>query len=174
GILLGGEALLLLLSVDRSGPLLRRRTRLWVSVATTAALVGLLTFAAVVAVAAGVLGDDVFNQPYVSPIDARWKILAWWLGLWLSWAIILYLHLREVSAPLSRVLRWLLSGSVLELLVAVPSHLIVRQRDDCSAPLATGLGIASGIAVMLLAFGPGVLFLYRKRLQAYPRGRPGG
>jgi hypothetical protein len=31
---------------------------------------------------------------------------------------------------------------------------VARQREDCSAPFATGFGIATGIAIMLLAFGP--------------------
>jgi len=52
-------------------------------------------------------------------------------------------------------------------LVAVPCHVIVRRRDDCSAPIATSFGIVTGIAVMLLSFGPSVLLLYKKRLDAY-------
>jgi hypothetical protein len=44
---------------------------------------------------------------------------------------------------------------------------IARRRGDCSAPAVTSFGIVTGIAVMLLAFGPSVLFLYKKRLDAY-------
>jgi hypothetical protein len=58
----------------------------------------------------------------------------------------------------------------LELLVAVPCHVIVRRRNECSAPIATSFGITTGIAVMLLAFGPSVLLLYKKRLEGYRRG----
>jgi hypothetical protein len=56
----------------------------------------------------------------------------------------------------------LLRGSALELLVAVPCHVIVRRRDDCSAPVVTGFGIVTGIAIMLLSFGLSVLLLYQK------------
>jgi hypothetical protein len=45
----------------------------------------------------------------------------------------------------------------------------VRQRDDCSAPVVTGFGIVTGIAIMLLCFGPGVLALYKKKLDTYSR-----
>jgi hypothetical protein len=47
----------------------------------------------------------------------------------------------------------------------VPCHVIVRRRDDCCAPIGTFCGIATGISVTLLCFGPGVYFLFVKRMQ---------
>jgi hypothetical protein len=79
------------------------------------------------------------------------------------------MFLRRSSDPVTRVVSWLLRGSVLELLIAVPCHIIARRRDECSAPQMTSFGIATGIAIMLLSFGPSVLLLYKKRLDEYPR-----
>ena len=72
---------------------------------------------------------------------------------------------------MDRLTRWLLRGSILELLVAVPSHVVSRSRGDCCAPMGTFWGIVTGLSVMLLAFGPGVYFLFVARMT---RLRPGG
>ena len=71
--------------------------------------------------------------------------------------------------PVTRAVSWLFRGSILELLVAVPSHVIVRRRHDCCAPMVTGFGITSGIAIMLISFGPSVLLLFKKRMEGYER-----
>jgi len=89
-------------------------------------------------------------------------------ALWLFWGILFYFYFRNSSAVVTRLVSWLLRGSVLELLIAVPCHIIVRRRNLCSAPVVTSFGIATGLAIMLLSFGPSVLFLYKKRLDSYP------
>lgn len=86
---------------------------------------------------------------------------------WLVWAFIFrrFAKADDEQTLLKRSLRWLLRGSILELLVAVPSHVIVRRRDDCCAPVGTFWGIATGLSVMLLCFGPGVYFLFAQRMR---------
>ena len=59
----------------------------------------------------------------------------------------------------------MLRGSILELLIAVPSHIVVRWRGECCAGFFTFFGITMGISVMLLSFGPAVFFLYYARWQ---------
>ena len=63
-------------------------------------------------------------------------------------------------------MKWLLRGTILELLIAVPSHIIVRHRDFCCAHGITAAGIATGLAVMLISFGPGIYYLYAERIQS--------
>ena len=62
------------------------------------------------------------------------------------------------------MVKWLMRGSILELLVAVPSHIIVRHKNVCCAHMATAAGIAAGLAVMFFAFGPGLYYLYMERI----------
>lgn len=174
-ILVGGEALLLFLSVDTSHKRLRPRQHVAISTALIALMVALLAFAGIVSLLAAAVGDKLFEEPFEPYLDSRFKIIAWVLGLWLAWGLVFWWRLKPATAEPLSVVPWLKRGSALELLVAVPAHIIVRHRDDCSAPVATGFGIATGVAIMLLCFGPGVLFLYRDRLRRYAgRGREGG
>ena len=110
-------------------------------------------------------GDNFWSSFF----DKEINILAFWGGLWLLWGILFYFYFRNTSSVVTGIISWLLKGSVLELLIVVPCHVIVRRRHDCSAPLATSFGIATGIAIMLLSFGPSVLLLYKKRLEAYSK-----
>jgi hypothetical protein len=94
---------------------------------------------------------------------------------WVIWALVFHSFAKsdEPDSLIKRSTRWLLRGSILELLIAVPSHVIVRRRDDCCAPMGTFWGIATGISVMLLCFGPGVYFLFVERFGRFKRAERG-
>lgn len=49
------------------------------------------------------------------------------------WAVLFYCFGRagDMSAFAQRLSKWLIHGSIVELLVAVPCHIIVRHRNDC-------------------------------------------
>jgi hypothetical protein len=168
-ILLGGQALLLFLSVDTSQRKLTPRRHILVSAATAAVLVALLTHAFLYALLAGIKGDHMDTVvPGVVKASGVYGLLA---VLWGAWMVVFWRYARGGSLTTTRIVGWLLKGSVLELLVAVPCHVWTRRRDDCSAPAVTGYGIATGLAIMLLSFGPSVLFLYKKRLEQHPARR---
>jgi hypothetical protein len=118
---------------------------------------------AVLAVGVAIQGDDLGGPAFLAL-----------LPLWLLWGLIFYRYKAGMPDKIEKMTRWLIKGSILELLIVVPCHVIVRQRGDCCAPGITAFGIATGIAVMLLAFGPSVLFLYQKRLGEYRRPDPVG
>lgn len=159
-IVLGGQALLLFLSVDTSQKRLKPRSHILLSVSVAGILTALLTLAVVSSIGVAARGDKFGEGSSVSPF-------VFFALLWLIWGVLFYLFLRNSSAVVNRIISWLIKGSILELLIAVPCHVIVRRRHDCSAPAVTSFGIVSGIAIMLLAFGPSVLLLYKKRLDAY-------
>ena len=100
-----------------------------------------------------------------------WPILFIPAIFWFVWGIVFY---RSFSSddPMSftsTIVRWLLGGSVLELLVAIPSHIISRHREECCAPPLTFFGIVTGLSVALMSFGPGVFFLFAKKIK-YKKG----
>jgi hypothetical protein len=162
-VVLASQALLLFVSVDTSKKRLKPRAHILVSCVAAAVLTALLTSGIIWSLGFGVRGDD-FWKPF---FDKEANLLLFWGALWLFWGIVFYLYFRNAYEAVTRLLSWLLKGSILELLIAVPCHVIVRRRHDCSAPAATSFGIATGLAIMLLSFGPSVLFLYKKRLDSY-------
>jgi hypothetical protein len=133
-----GQVLLLFLSVDTAWRRRSPRRHIRVSLATAAFFFALLFVAAVLSLAAGLAGDhgiDRAGRMMVLGIDLTspgW-LAAVVLQYWILWTIVLSLYMRAVSERLTRVMSWLIKGSVLELLIAVPSHIAARQRNDCCA-----------------------------------------
>jgi hypothetical protein len=159
-IVLGGQAILLFLSVETSQKRLKPRAHILLSCSIAAILIALLTVAVMGSLGVAARGDKFGEGSSLHPFV--------FFGIaWLFWGILFYFFLRGSSTVVNSIMPWLLRGSVLELLVVVPCHVIVRRRHDCSAPAVTSFGIASGIAILLLSFCPGVLFLYKKRLEGY-------
>jgi len=178
GVLVGGQALLLLLPIDISERRLPARRKLKVPVIVTAFFLGSLCFAGVLSILCAAFKDgglDVLafvdgiftKEGHETTLGIHINLLIDTSVFWVAWAFIFrrYAKSDEPDALIKRAMRWLLRGSILELLVAVPSHVIVRRRDDCCAPMGTFWGIATGISVMLLCFGPGVFFLFVERFQ---------
>jgi hypothetical protein len=166
-VLLAGQALLLFVSVDTQWRRLRPRAHVLVTTVATTALILLLALSALTCLIYAVNHkDDDFGllERYLSNV-AVLSLFA----IWLLWAGLFYLYARKYSGATTRAVTWLLRGSILELLVAVPCHVIVRRREECCAPVVTGLGITTGLAIMLLSFGPSVLFLYKRRLDGYAK-----
>lgn len=166
-ILVFSQALLLFLRVDTSFKKLKPRAHIVVSTAITSFFMAVLTFGGVFSLRAGFKGDNFGFLDGMSSGAALGWLLAGCAVLWLLWGIIFYRFSRNSTDPITRAVSWMLRGSVLELLIAVPAHVVARRRHDSSAPYVTSFGIASGIAIMLLSFGPSVLLLYKKRMDAY-------
>lgn len=161
------QIVLLALSVDTSARRLKPQRSIWSSAIVTGFLLAIVTFVIASALFVAIWGENaVPNFETIAPVVVPPLIL------WGVWGILFYLLSRNSTDPVTRAVAWLFRGSVLELLVAVPTHVIVRRRHDCCAPGLTGFGITSGIAIMLLSFGPSVLLLFKKRIEKYPEREP--
>lgn len=93
------------------------------------------------------------------------------LAAWAGWGFSFHRWSSGHSGEnlLDRQAKLLFRGSVLELLIAVPTHVVARGRDYCCAGVMTFIGITAGVAVMLFSFGPAVYFLYRDRWRRVKR-----
>jgi hypothetical protein len=98
-------------------------------------------------------------------ILTNWIALGLGVILWIGWALIFHRLSRTMEPKdfVSRLCKSLLKGSILELLIAVPTHIVARCRDYCCAGLMTFIGLTMGLSVMLFSFGPGVFFLFAAR-----------
>jgi len=160
-IVVAAQMCLLLVPVKSADASYRPQRSIWVPVAASGLAMGVLLVGIIICVASVIWGDDI-------PDVIGWVSLGGLGVSWLVWSILFYRLYRfaEPRRLIDRLTAWMIRGSVLELLVAVPSHIIVRRRGDCCTPAATFLGISTGVVVMALAFGPGLFFLFRRRFEA--------
>jgi hypothetical protein len=165
GLVVCGLTLMVLpIRVIRQRPISRRS--IWFPIIGSGLLAGTLLFG----------GGMALSELLKASDAAGWAILFSSIGVWAGWSIVFSLiAFRSGSGKIGMTLhRLLIAGSVLELLVAVPSHVIVRRRNDCCAGMATGFGICVGLSVMIVSLGPSVLILYhRRRKRIAPPGALG-
>ena len=158
GVMVLAQAVMLLVPVELSlGRPTTRRSVLW-PILASGLMVGLL------GAGAGISIDEFIRKEKSGTGDAAlpWAAL---LVLWAVWTMVFYRTSRGAAARdvVTQQCRYLLKGSILELLVAVPTHIVARARDYCCAGILTFFGIVFGVAVMLFSFGPGVFFLFAAR-----------
>jgi hypothetical protein len=94
-----------------------------------------------------------------------WTAIGLAILTWGIWALVFFRMSRgaEPADLVSRQCRYLIRGSILELLIAVPTHIVARYRDYCCAGFMTFIGLTMGVSVMLFAYGPAVFFLFVER-----------
>lgn len=90
------------------------------------------------------------------------------LVLWVFWALVFCLYGRGKNR-LSR-LRWminsLITGSIMDLFVAIGVYAWNPQRDDCWCARGAYTGLVLGATIMIWLFGPGIILLFLHRQQA--------
>ena len=130
---------------------------LLLTVIAAALMMGLLVIGAGISLFAAFLSEKHFGYFWIVAVIA--------LGTWLFWSVYFYrtLNRQEPRRGVALLQRRLWSGSILELLVAVPTHVVVRHRGACCAGLLTFVGLCCGSSVMLFAFGPALYFCFADR-----------
>lgn len=156
------QALLLLFPVAKARGRPAAGISIWVTVITTAVLYSVLHLSIVASLAAAIWGDEMEGWG-----PAMFWVIGFIVAGWALWASVFYRFSRREGqeAFLENLVAWLLRGSIVELLIAVPCHVIVRHKDTCCAPGLTFFGISAGLAIMALAFGPGLFFLVARRIR---------
>jgi hypothetical protein len=149
----GLSLLILPVRAVRRRPISRRS--IWFPIIGAGLLAGTLVFGAGIAIHELLKAGDAF----------AWAILFASLGVWVGWSnLFALIAIRSGPERIGGKLhKLLIAGSVLELLVAVPSNVIVRRRTECCAGFETGMGICIGVSIMIISLGPSVLILYHKR-----------
>ena len=91
------------------------------------------------------------------------------LATWAAWFLVFLVYFRkgDFLARAEVVVRTLIRGSCLELCVAIPTHAFVYRRhgDDCYCVRGSYTGLVLGTAVLLWAFGPGLVLLFWREKQ---------
>lgn len=153
------QVCLLIIPVRTAHERPKPRRGIWLTAIAAALLYTVLLFGVIVSILSAIFGD---NWPDCTVL-LLWIILP---ANWLLWMVVfrLFANNRGPISYIHRIVKWLMRGSILELLIAVPSHIIVRHKNVCCAHLTTAAGIAAGLAVMFFAFGPGLYYLYRERI----------
>ena len=156
------QALLLVIPVRVAGARPVARRTVVASAVVVAIPMAVLALAFVYCILLMLFGEDGVD-PYFRPLSTLVGVV----GIWAFWGwLFLRGYARDKPETLTRrMTRWLLTGSILELLVAIPAHILSRQREECCAPGFTLVGLAMGLATAVLAFGPGVFFLLAKRME---------
>jgi hypothetical protein len=153
--LVGSGLTLILMPVRKARRRPVNRRSIWIPIIGSGVLAGVLALGAALA---------LFEYFDLYP-EREWIIFAGAGAVWAGWAMLFGViamrgNVEGVGAWLHR---WLIAGSALELLIAVPCHIVVRRRNECCAGIGTGLGICFGVVVMFVAFGPSVLMLFYRR-----------
>ena len=114
-----GQILLLFVSVDASNRRLKPRASLALPAVLTGLFTAMIGFGACSSILVAIWGDkpfDWFDQHHW----LLYSYLLFWPLLWVVWSFVFYFQTRNAENPVSRSLSWLLKGSILEFLIAVP------------------------------------------------------
>ena len=105
--------------------------------------------------------------------EGGWEHARYWPSLlalavsWGVWTAVFFAYWRQGDrmTQYRRMLRGLLAGSILELLVSAPVHVLALRssdgrEDNCYCTRGSYTGLVFGGTVLLWVFGPGIVLLF--------------
>lgn len=113
------------------------------------------------------------NRDWINPESnlVEWALLAFLPVSWILWTGVLLMWLRAPSREhaIGRCLGLLFAGSIVEILVTIPSDLAVRRKTDCYCGDGTMFTLWIAGSLILWTMGPLalVLLLWRRRRPFY-------
>jgi len=107
-------------------------------------------------------------------IESKVALISIWISmllLWGIWAWIFYVYWRqgERYTQLGKMIRGLVCGSLLEMFIAIPVHIWATRQQKCYCARGTYTTLVFSGIVLLWAFGPGIILLYKR--EKYRRER---
>jgi hypothetical protein len=116
----------------------------------------------------------ILGESDESPFAGGWGITGIWAAMliaWGVWAWIFFVYWRQGDryTQMGKMIRGLVAGSVLEILVAVPVHVWAVRQRECYCCRGTYATLVFAGAVLLFAFGPGIVLLYAR--EKHRRGK---
>ena len=97
------------------------------------------------------------------PRPRIWPLASALAASWALWTVIFLVYWRRGNRAdqLGGMLRGLMGGSILELLIATPVHVLAaRPEDKCYCERGSYTGLVLGGTVLLWTFGPGLVLLF--------------
>ncbi len=159
------QLLMLIVPVRSRADLVMKKRHMATHIIAASFAMALLVFGVIASLLAAFYGDS-----FGADNDTMAWVMIVGLPL-LSWVLWFFVFRRfsrvwsEPSTLVDKVTAVLYHGSIAELVIAVTSHIIVRRRGDCSAPVGTFAAMCAGLAVLMLSFGPGVFYLFAARMK---------
>lgn len=127
--------------------------------------------------AAGVRSDDGAGARVVSLAERASVVQDFrpvWVAMgvvWAGWAVVFWRYYRTVDqwTALTRTVKWLLAGSVLNVLAGSAVH--ASKSGDCHCARGSYTGLVFGLTVAVWLFGPGVFLLFLRESRRFPGSR---
>lgn len=131
---------------------------IWISLFGGGIIAALISFGLLATIAELL---TIWPTEYFDDGRYAWLFLGAMAFLWLFWAIIFGLLWRSQThyTRVGRMAKWLVAGTTLEMLVAVPSHVLVGAQRDCYCVRGTYTGVVFGLMAAMCLFGPAVVLL---------------